>query len=359
MISPPHISIGLFNRIKTQEKINFARHLSIIIKAGLPMFEGLKIIRSQTTSKGLIRVIDQLISDINNGQSLAKSLRHFQDVFGDFFISIVEVGETSGTLGDNLLYLAEEMKKSKDLRGKVVSALIYPAILFVMTIAVCGFLTFFIFPKLVTAFSNLGVKLPAVTQALIAVLGFLQSYFVIIIVGAIVLFIALRLVMKLKIMRYFFHRVMLMTPVLSHLVVDVNMANLSRVLGILLKGGIKIVEALTITSQTLDNRVYRRNLVLATEGVRRGEQFARLLAAHPRLFPPLLTGMIQIGEGTGNLIENLNYLASYYSEEVDGSLKNLTAFIEPLILVFMGVIVGFVALSIVLPIYSISQGLTQ
>lgn len=348
-----------FSRVSLQEKIDFSRHLSIIIKSGLPMFEGLKIVRAQTRSRGLKHVVSQLIEDINNGQALAKSFAKFRGVFGDFFISIVEVGEASGTLAENLLYLSDEMKKAKSLRSKVKSAMIYPAILFVMTVIVNAFLAFFIFPKLITAFENLNVQLPVTTRVLIAVLGFIREYFFVLVGGAVALITGMKFLMKVKQVRYAMDRVILFLPVLSKFTVDVNTANFTRVLGVLLKGGIKIVEAITITSATTDNLVYKRRLLEAAEGIRQGNPLAKMLGGGSNLFPPILTGMIEIGETTGNLEENLTYLSEYFTEETDNSLKNLTAFIEPLILVIMGLIVGFVAISIVVPIYSISQGISR
>ena len=348
-----------FSRVSLQEKIDFSRHLSIIIKSGLPMFEGLKIVQAQTKSRGLKRIITQLIEDINNGQALAKSFGKFRGVFGDFFISIVEVGEASGTLAENLLYLSDEMKKAKSLRSKVKSAMIYPAILFVMTVIVNAFLAFFIFPKLINAFDNLNVELPVTTRILISILGFVREYFFVLVGGAVVLIVALKLLMKIQKVRYAIDRTILFLPVLSKFTVDVNTANFTRVLGVLLKGGIKIVESITITSATTDNLVYRRRLLEAAEGIRQGNPLAKMLGGNSHLFPPILTGMIEIGETTGNLEENLTYLSEYFTEETDNSLKNLTAFIEPLILVVMGLIVGFVAISIVVPIYSISQGISR
>ncbi|MEK7465736.1 MAG: type II secretion system F family protein [Patescibacteria group bacterium] len=351
--------LPLFSRVSLQEKIDFSRHLSIIIKSGLPMFEGLKIVQAQTKSRGLRRITNQLIEDINNGQALAKSFKKFKSIFGDFFISIVEVGEASGTLAENLLYLSDEMKKAKSLRGKVKSAMIYPGILFVMTIIVNAFLAFFIFPKLITAFENLNIKLPVTTRILISVLGFVREYFFILVGGAVAFIVLFRLLLKIEKVRYAIDRVILLLPVFSKFTIDVGTANFTRVLGVLLKGGIKIVEAITITSNTADNLVYRKRLLDAAEGIRQGNPLAKMLGGNQKMFPPILTGMIEIGETTGNLEENLTYLSEYFTEETDNSLKNLTAFIEPLILVIMGLIVGFVAISIVVPIYSISQGISR
>jgi len=346
-------------RVSAQEKINFSRHLAIVIRAGLPVVEGLRIIERQVASKAMRRIIEQLIADVNSGRLLADSLRTHRNVFGDFFISVIEVGEASGTLGDNLLYLSEELKKSEGFRGKVRSAMIYPAILTVMTIAVSAFLTFFIFPKLVEAFASMNVALPLSTQILIAILGFLRSYLNLILITLVVLIVGARLSMRREGVRYLIHRVALFLPVLSSLIININAASLTRILGVLLKSGTKIVEAVMITARAMDNLVYRHALINIGEAVLKGETLAQGLAVKPHLFPPILTGMIEIGESTGNLAENLTYLSNYYAEEVDTSLRNFTAFIEPLILVVMGLIVGFVAISIITPIYSLSQSISR
>ncbi len=346
-------------RLSAQQKINFTRHLAIIIKAGLPLLEGLRIIRRQTDSITLRSIVDQLIEDTNNGQSLANSLKRYQSVFGNFYISIIEVGETSGTLADNLLYLADEMKKNKGLRSKVRSAMIYPAILLGMTVVVCGFLAFYIFPKLLTAFASLSVELPITTRILIAALDFLRGYLLWIVGGFFALFILMRFLMRYESFKYGVDSVFLRIPVVSSLVVNTAVANFGRILGLLLKSGIKIVEAVIIVSYTFDNLVYRRALQEAAEEIKKGASFAQFLAKKKTIFPVILSAMIEVGENTGNLEDNLIYLSDYYTEEVDTSLKNVTSLIEPIILIIMGLIVGFVALSIITPIYSITQSLSK
>jgi type II secretory pathway component PulF len=349
----------MFGRLRLQEKVNFSRHLAIIIKAGLPLFEGLKIIRRQSKSKTLRKILDQLIIDINNGQSLAHGLGRYRNIFGDFFISIVEVGESSGTLADNLLYLAEETKKSKQLQSKVRSAMIYPVILLIMTIAVSSFLAFFLFPKLITAFSSLNVELPATTKILLATLSFLREDGIYVLIIGVALSIAFRFLLKFDAVKYRFDYGLLYLPVVSKLIIHMNSANFTRILGILLKSGVKIVEAVTISSRTFNNLVYREALLHAAEEIRVGGTLAGYLTKNDRVFPSILSAMVEVGENTGNLEENLFYLADYYTEEVETSLKDLTSLVEPLILIFMGLVVGFVALSIITPIYSLTQGLSK
>lgn len=346
-------------RVPIQEKINFARHLAIMVKAGLPLFESLKILRRQTTSKKFQIIIDQVILDVNNGQSMASSLQRFHRIFGDFFISIVEVGERSGTLGPNLLYLAEELKKSQDLRGKVRAAMIYPGILFVMTLGVSGFLTFFVFPKLLPTFANFDVEMPLATRILIAVLGFMSTYWWLVIIVCVGFVSLWRFLMRIPSLKLTFDRFILIVPVISSLAIYVNTTNMARILSILLRSGIKIVESILIVSRTFENKVYEEALKEAAEEIKKGGSFSEYLNKRKDIFPPILSAMIEVGENTGNLEENLSYLANYYAEEVDTSLKNVTVLLEPLILLVMGIVVGFVALSIITPIYTISQGLSQ
>ena len=358
MVVRPHkFTEGIFEHVGVQEKINFARHLSLTIKAGLPLFEGLKVIKGQVVSKTLKKVIDQVIDDVNKGQFLSDALERHQHLFGEFFINIIRIGEASGTLASNLLYLAEEMKKSKDLRGKVRSSMIYPIIILIATFAITALLMFFVFPKILPVFTGLKIQLPITTRIMIGSVNFLLAHWLKLVIGIAVAVIGFRALIILQGFRFILHRVEFFIPVLARLIIHINMANFARVTGVLLKSGVKIVEAVTITSKTFNNLVYRRELLAAAEEIRKGGQLGAYLSKRKKFFPPLLSGLIAIGENTGNLEDNLFYLADYYEEEVDSSLRNLTALIEPLLLLVMGLIVGFVALSIVTPIYSLTQGI--
>jgi type II secretory pathway component PulF len=348
-----------FLGLPIQEKINFSQHLAIVIKAGLPLLEGLRVIRRQTRSKALGKIIDQVMIDLNNGKFLADSLNQYRNIFGDFYINIVRIGEASGTLGTNLVYLASEIEKSKELRSKVQGALIYPAVIMVATLGITSLLTFFIFPKVLPIFASLRVELPITTKLLVFVFNFLLAYGLWALLGLVLLAIGFRLLLFLQGFRFFVHRMFFYIPVISNLVIDVNMANFTRVFGILLKSGIKIVEATIITSKTFSNLVYKKAILEASESIKKGEQLSHGLNLQQKLFPPLLAGMIEIGENTGNLEENLEYLAEYYNKQVDSSIRSMTSVLEPALILGMGLIVGFVALSIITPIYSLTQNLGQ
>ncbi len=350
---------GMFLSVPLQERVLFARHLSVGIKAGMSMQDSLKLIQAQTKSKSFIKILDTIIADTANGMFLSASMERYVSIFGQLFINIVRVGEQSGTLTENLTYLAKELKKKQELRSKVRGAMIYPAVIFCATVGIVVTLMVAVFPKILPVFSSLKITLPMSTRILIATTNFVTSYTGWIAAVVVFVIVALIIMSKYEWFKHGWHHVLLKIPVVGKIAMKVNMASISRILGLLLKSGTQVIESVNITSDALDNRVYRHELRTAGEMLRRGEFFCVYLAKKPDMFPPIFTNMIQVGENTGNLTENLEYLSTFYEEDVDEVLKNLNSIIEPFLLLFMGLLVGFMALSVVTPIYSISQSLTR
>ena len=349
---------GMFMSVPLQERVLFARHMSVGIKAGMSMQDSLKLIQAQTKSKTFKKILDSIISDTANGMFLSAAMEKYAGVFGQLFINIIRVGEQSGTLTENLSYLSHELKKKQELHSKVRGALIYPAVIFCATIGIVATLMIAVFPKILPVFANLKIKLPVTTRILIATTDFMTSYTFWIIGGVIAFILLMVILSKYEWFKHGWHHALLKIPIVGGVAVKVNMASISRILGLLLKSGTQVIEAVNITADALENRVYRHELRTAGETLRRGEFFSIYLSKDPKLFPPIFTNMIQVGENTGNLTENLDYLSSFYEEDVDEVLKNLNSIIEPFLLLFMGLLVGFMALSVVTPIYSISQSLT-
>lgn len=346
---------GLFLNISLQDKIIFARHLSIMVKAGMPILDAIRMLQKQTKSKSLNRILTHVIEDVSNGQFMATSLEKYRNVFGNLFINIIKVGESSGVLAENLLYLSDELQKKKELKKKVISAMIYPIIILIATTLLVTMLTLFIFPKILPVFQNLGAELPFATRVLMAISNFLQAYGLYVLGGAVVFFTAFWGAIKVEKIRYVWHWCILRIPLVGSLSRSVNMASFSRTLGILLRSGVKIVEALNITSETLGNLVYHRQLSIMANTMQKGEQISQYLAQHEFLFPTMLTNMITVGENTGNLSETLIYLSEFYETEVNDLTKNLSSVLEPLLILVMGGIVGFVAIAIITPIYGLTQ----
>ena len=350
---------NFFVRLSLNDKMLFIKHLSIAIRSGMTLLSGIQMIRSQTKSGSLKKILDVLLVDIDNGMFLSTSLEKFHGVFGDLFINIVRVGEASGTLTENLNYLAEELKKREELRKKVRGALIYPAVIMAATFGIAGAMIVFVFPKILPVFSSLRVELPITTRMLIALADFMTNNGILMALGIVFFFAGIWLLIKIPTIKFVLHRTLLVLPIFGKVATSVNMANTARTLGLLLKSGIKIVEAVGITADTTANLVYKREIKGAAELVKTGEYFSGYLMKHPNLFPSIMVNMISVGENTGNLSENLEYLAEYYEGEVDDFVRNLSSIIEPVLLLLMGLIVGFIAISIISPIYSITQSLTR
>lgn len=344
-----------FLKVSLQEQILFAKHLAMMLKSGMTVLDGLKILKKQASSKSMIKIIDYLISEISNGQFLSSALEKYKRVFGDFFINIIRVGEASGILYENLNYLALELNKKKELKKKVFSAMIYPIIIVIATFGITGLMTVYIFPKILPIFKTLNINLPITTRILINVSEFLINYGVYAVLGILVFIVLFWIVLKIKSVRRFFDIVILKIPLAGNMVKNYNISNFCRTFGLLLKSDIKVVEAILITADTMKNLIYKEELQQAANIVTKGEEISSHLEKKKNIFPEMISQMIAIGENTGNLSETLLYLSEFYEKEVDDSAKNLSSTLEPILMVTMGFLVGFIAVSIITPIYEITQ----
>jgi type II secretory pathway component PulF len=344
--------------LSVKEQAFFVKRLSFLIKASVPILESLDMVSKQVTSRGYARVIQSVMKDVANGMSLAKSLGKFPKIFGDFGINIIKVGESSGTLSQNLDYLADELKKRQNLKQKVMGAFVYPAVITVATLGITGFLVLYLFPKIMPIFSSLNMELPMTTKIVIAVSTFLQTSGLWLILGIIIFFALFAFALKKsKSFHFLFDGWVLRAPVLGQMMRFYNLANATRTLGLLLKSGLTLAEALPLTADTTQNLVYKSEYRKLGESVQRGERISAYLAKSPDYFPAIMTQMIAVGERSGSLSNTLVYMSDLYEAEVDDFTKNLSSLIEPAMMVIMGVIVGFVAISIITPIYGITQNL--
>ncbi len=349
----------LFTRISVKEKTLFAKRLSFLVKAGVPLLQSLNILRKQSPSGAKSLVLDQVIKDVSNGQYLSSSLAKFRHNFDQLAINLIRVGEESGTLDENLNYLADEMKKKQALQRKVMGALVYPIFIIIATLGLAGLLTLYIFPKILPIFASLNVNLPLTTRALIASVDFLKAYGLFLVAGIIVLAVGLIVFFRTSDkFRYLLHLASFKMPLIGPIFKNYHLANICRTLGILIKSDIRVINAFLIASQTTTNLVYRNELVKISKCVVKGEKIVSQMERRPDLFPHILTHLIEIGESTGRLDETLLYLAEMYEAEMDELTKNLSTILEPALMVFMGLIVGFIAVSIITPIYEITRNLS-
>lgn len=350
-------SLG-FGRISALDKIIFIRHLSIMLRSGLSLVEGLEITLEQASSKKMKETIGNILKSVSNGSSLAASLEQYPQHFGGIIIGMVKVGEASGTLERNLEYVASELEKDHELRRKVKAAMLYPVIVLSGTLILGTALSIFILPKLVKMFSTFKLALPLMTKIFLGLANFLVKDGLYLLIGLVVLAVAVRWMVKWPVTRPFFHKLNLRWPVLKNLIKNINLARLSRVMSILLKSGVTINESLAITAQVLGNVYFRRELERAVAGVQKGKSLAAVLTQE-EFVSKMANRMINVGEKTGKLEESFEYLAGYYEQEVDNTTKNLSNILEPILLVFIGLVLGFLAVAIISPIYQFTGSLSR
>lgn len=349
---------NVFMRLSLRNRILFIKQLSILMRAGVPLFSSLLMLKKQSKSKTMVRIMEQVIKDVENGQYLATAMGRFKKIFGELTINIIAIGEISGTLSNNLDHLALTLKKEQALRRKVIGASVYPIFIVIATLGITIMLTVFIFPKIIPVFESINYQLPWSTRFLIFINTVVKNYGLFIVLGTVALVVGTWLLLRIERIRFWRDTVLLRIPLIKTMVRTYNTTNICRTLGLLLNSGVTVVRAFHITSNTTGNLVYKKALNIISEKITQGEIISANLAKNQALFPLTVSQMIEVGEGTGKLSETFSYLADIYEEEMDELTKNLSTTVEPMLLIFMGVLVGFIAISIITPIYGITQHLT-
>ncbi|MDA2936196.1 type II secretion system F family protein [Patescibacteria group bacterium AH-259-L05] len=339
-------------------KAIFARHLSVMLKAGLTIIEALEIAKDSTTGK-FKKILSQVMHSVRSGRSFTESLKDHGRVFSGLFVNAVYAGEQSGTLEKNLGNIAKQLEKERELVSKIKGAMLYPIVVLIAAFILGMVISFLILPKIIPLFEGLGTELPATTKALIWFSHFVQAHGLILFIAIIILVIALTWVIRQKWSRPVTHLLLLNTPVIGKLVKNTNLARFSRILATLIRSGINIDEAIHITKDTVGNYYYQRALDDVSKRVGKGTELSENFDEFDHLFPTLVVKMIKVGEKSGKLEEVLFYVAEFYETEVDTSVKSLSTAIEPILLIGIGLIVGFLALSIITPIYKITGGIAR
>jgi len=349
---------SFFERISYLDKIFFIKHLSLMIKSGLPLRESLVILQEQTKKIKFKNVLGGIIENIERGRSLSYSLACYPNIFGGFYINMIKVGEDSGTLEESLNYLVAQLEKNYALRQKMIAAMIYPAIILTAIIVIGSLITYFILPKITGIFEVFKIEIPLATRILIYFTQIVTDYGFFILVGVVFLFLILSLISRIKAVKTLFYKLTLNFPILGSMVRDMNLVYFTRSLGILLKSGVPLISALDITKTTLSNIIYQKKIEELTEKVKEGKPISSFLKEERSVFPSVFSRMIEIGEKTGSLEETLIYLGDFYESELDRSLKTFTTIFEPFLLLAVGLVIGFVSLAIISPIYEVTRGLS-
>ncbi len=347
------LSLSLFERVKPIDRVLLVRNLAAAIKAGLNIIEALDVLISDATKNIIKKILNQAKFNLQNGQALSTTFAYYKKYFPPVFVGLVRAGEASGRLESTLDELAQHLSKEYNLTRKVKSALAYPIVLLTASVSVVIMLLTFVIPRLAKSFKMSKTELPFITKALIAISNILTySYFLdIIVIVALVWFFAYFRTTSMG--RRVFLKILLRIPVARNLVKKVALVRLTRTLGSLVSSGTTIIEALGFSADAVGNETYKKAILSSSEQIRSGIALSRAFGEHSELFPRLLISMMAVGEKTGTLEKVLKTFSDFYDEEVDHTLKDLTTFIEPILLLFMGLIIGTIALSILLPIYQL------
>lgn len=345
-------------RFTLRDQAVFAKRLSMILRSGVPVCDGLVMLDTGHNSRSATYIIQNLIRDVSRGATLSAGLASFATIFGAFSINIIRVGESAGTLHQNLEYLSEELKKKDALKKKIIGALIYPLIIAIATIGISLVLTMYIFPKIMPIFQSFKQELPVTTRALIALSQFLIKDGVWVVLGLAAFCSIFVWAMRFQSVRFVTDRTILHLPLFGRLSRYYNLATFSRTMSLLLRGDVAIVQALEIVVTSTRNSIYQEHLQRMARAVMHGQRMSTVMQRDHHLFPSLVTQMVIVGETTGNLAGSLMYVSDMYEEEINDLTKNMSVLLEPVLMIVMGLIVGFIAISIITPIYGITQNLT-
>ncbi len=349
---------GWLQGFSAKDRIIFCKRLSFMVGAGVPILQSLKLLSKQAKANKQKKVFGGILKDVSGGHYLHLAIKKHLPELGEYGINIIKVGELSGKLGQNLNYLSEDLKKKHELQRKVLGAMFYPAFIVVSTFFMVIVLTVFIFPKVLPIFTSLNMPLPLSTKILIFVSQLILTHgvwvFLFLFISALTFYATYKKNVRFErlVERCFFS-----FPVVGRINKLYFISQISRTLGVLLEAGMRLDEAVLICASTTRSLLYKKSLKSLYDYVLRGGKVSGYLATENKLFGESVADMVAVGEASGNLSATFLYVSNMYEAELEDLAKNLSSALEPFLIVLMGFMVGFVAVSIITPIYSITQKL--
>jgi len=347
----------IFSRVKADEQIIFTKNLSGMLRAGLSLFRALSVLKKQTKNATLNKILTSLSNEINAGGTLSSGLEKFPDVFSKLFVSMTRAGEESGNLSNALSEIGINLEKSHSLTKKIRGALIYPGVILSAMVLIGVLMFAFVVPTLANTFKELGVQLPVSTRFIITLGNFFSQYLILsfaLIIGSVAGIISL---VRASFMEKYVDFIIIRLPIVGNLSKELNTARTTGTMSSLLLSGVSITRAIEITEDVVQNVYYKKILKEAKEEVEKGAPFSKVFEENPNLFPVMMSEMIQVGEETGKLSDMLLQVASFYEGEIENKTKNLSIVIEPILMVVIGAAVGFFAISMISPLYSIMDNI--
>lgn len=347
----------IFARVKMSEKIVFTRNLSGMLKAGLPLSRSISVLQKQSKNEYFNSILSSIKENIDKGDSFSSTIERFPKIFSPLFVSMVRAGEESGNLSGSLNEIGINLEKANSLTKKVKGALIYPGVILSVMVLIGILMFIFVVPTLAKTFADIGTELPPSTKLILGVGDLFSAHplltFLVlgIIVGLLVLF------FRAKFMIPVLDKVILKLPMIGTLAKELNTARTARTISSLINSGVPITRAIDITVEVVQNTYYKNVLKEARAYVEKGMSFSSIFKKNTDLYPIMASEMMEVGEETGQLSDLLLEVASFYEEEIDNKTKNLSTIIEPVLMVFIGGAVGFFAVSMISPMYSVMDGI--
>lgn len=346
-----------FSTVPEHEKVTFAQTLAAMLKAGLALSRALSVMERQTRNPKMRQVLTELQSAVRQGSTFHSALSRFPKVFSPLFIAMVRAGEESGDVSGALKIVGEQMEKMFTLKKKVRGAMIYPSIVVIAIVIISILMITQVVPTLAATFEELGADLPTSTRVMISISDFLIGNTILALTSFVLLVVGMSLALRTHVGRrgkdwFFMH-----LPIIGTIVKEVNAARTARTLSSLLSSGVNMVVTIEITKDVVQNSYFKDVLAVAEQAVQQGEPLAKSFALNEHLYPPLVGEMIAVGEETGDLTHMLENLAIFYEEEVFRKTKDMSTIIEPFLMVIIGTAVGFFAVSMISPIYSLSDAI--
>jgi len=342
------------NRISSREVANFTRQFSTMINAGLPVTDSLAILKLQSQER-LSAIVSKILEDVESGESLSDSFSKYPDVFSATYVALIKAGETGGVLDKVLNRIADNLEKSEEFKGKVRGALIYPVIVIVGMIIVAFIMLVFVVPKLLSLYTEFNANLPLPTQILITFSNLVTVLWPFLVVVAIIAFFLARSYANTKPGRYKIDELSFRIPIFGDLQQKVMLTDLARTLALMVGSGVPIIEGMQVTAGAMGNVVIKDALMDASRQVEKGFPIAFSFAKHPEAFPYIFSQMAAVGEESGKIDEVLTKLAQVFESESDQKVKALTSAIEPIVMLILGLGVGFLAVAVILPIYNLTS----
>ena len=352
---PAWLFINIGTGVKRDEIIRVAKNLSAMLSAGLSLSRALSVIERQSSNKNLKKIAVGISESVKKGSSFHEALALYPAIFPAVFVAMARAGEESGSLSESLTVVALQMERSEELTRKIKGAMIYPIIVMVAVVIVGILMLIYVVPTLTRTFNQLGVQVPLATRIIVGMSNFMITNVTIVLAGIIAVIVGGITFLRSRIGNRIIIAIALHLPVIGELVRETYSARTSRTLSSLLSSSVPVLDALSITKEVVHAEVFANVVGEAEVHVRKGELLSQAFATHTKLYPILMSDMLTVGEETGKVAEMLKQIAEFYEEDVAQKTKDLSTIIEPVLMLFIGTVVGIFAVSMIAPIYSLSS----